>query len=194
MQRTASAMWPFVLRVTLAVVCVSCTTASTVSMRGLGERQPSAPAAPASSGFGRVTCDHGSYAAELVGANYVHRLENDLSAEVPAGTYKLGAHVIYAKDRAGTTWRLTGSGSPAVLEVKRGETVPLKFGPPLTAEVTAVGKGPREYEFRVKLTGQGGAAYSPGSIWRENRRPDPPRLEVRAPSGQVVATGRFAYG
>lgn len=87
-----------------------------------------------------------------------------------------------------------GAGSPAVLEVKRGETVPLKFGPPLTAEVTVRGEGPREYEFRVKPTGQGGTIYSPGSIWRENRRPDPLKLEVRAVSGQVVATGRFAYG
>lgn len=146
---------------------------------------------------GYVTSAHARYTAELLreGSRSVIRIKGaGEKVAVPAGTYRLVAYSVSATHQ-GKEWRINGGLGPRgpKVEVRPGAVTPLKFGPPLTAKVSAKKTGDA-VTFSFALTDSDGKAVSTGSISAGGRRIGPPKIEIRNAEGKVVTTGEFRYG
>jgi hypothetical protein len=123
--------------------------------------------------------------------------------QAPAGRY-MALQVQLAKtDAAGTTWKLRGSGSGKLesFEVRKGETLAMKLGPPLVTKIEATPAGEGTVSIGMALEGQAGERYAPGAAAagaagaaKTGAVQSPPELKILDQAGKVLATGKFEFG
>ena len=95
----------------------------------------------------------------------------------------------------GNTWRIDSRGPWGDLsrvKVKNDETTVLKLGPPLLIKPKVHQSGSRA-SIDFSIIGQAGEHYG-NSIMKNNRRVSAPKLKIVDETGEVLASGKFAYG
>jgi len=117
--------------------------------------------------------------------------------QAPAGHY-MALQVQLAKtDAQGAKWTLSGSGAGKLenFEVRKGETLAMKLGPPLVTKVeaTPVGEGTGTVSIGMALEGQAGERYASGAA-KTGAVQSPPQLKILDQAGKVLATGKFQFG
>jgi hypothetical protein len=115
--------------------------------------------------------------------------------QAPAGHY-MALQVQLAKtDAQGAKWTLSGSGAGKLesFEVRKGETLAMKLGPPLVTKVDATPAGEGTISIGMALEGQSGERYAPGAA-KTGAVQSPPELKILDTSGKVLATGKFEFG
>ena len=115
--------------------------------------------------------------------------------QAPAGRY-MALQVQLAKtDAQGAKWTLSGSGAGKLesLEVRKGETLAMKLGPPLVTKVEATPAGEGTVSIGMALEGQSGERYAPGAA-KTGAVQSPPELKILDQAGKVLATGKFEFG
>jgi len=145
---------------------------------------------------GHITSEQKDFSAELIGDDGGLKLNGGARrVKVPVGEYRFAACSFEKKDGKDALWRIIGRGvwHQPVIEVNSMERTPLKFGPPLTADITVSKRGD-SFSFGLEIKGQGGETYSAGDIERDGRNLEPPRLVIRDEKRQIIARGRFEYG
>jgi hypothetical protein len=80
---------------------------------------------------------------------------------------------------------------PAV-QVKKGETTELPFGPPFKPLVSATSQSSSRVSLGMSLVGMGGEVCS--NLMVDGRRPPDPQFTITAPDGKEVEQGKFEYG
>ena len=126
--------------------------------------------------------------------------------QAPACRYRAVDIQVTRTDAAGAAWKLgdTGAlGSLGRFEVRAGETLALKAGPPLEGkvEVKVVRygddvDGPEAHKSALigfVLVGRAGEQYAPG-ILKGNSRLPPPKLRILDEAGKVLTAAQFEYG
>ena len=115
--------------------------------------------------------------------------------QAPAGRY-MALQVQLAKtDAQGAKWTLSGSGAGKLenFEVRKGETLAMKLGPPLVTKVEATPAGEGTVSIGMALEGQSGERYAPGAA-KTGAVQSPPELKILDQAGKVLATGKFEFG
>jgi len=115
--------------------------------------------------------------------------------QVSAGRYA-GLQAQLAKtDATGAKWRLSSlePGRKEGLEIRAGETLALKLGPPLKAKIEARAVDGGRVLISLSLEGQAGETYSPRAV-KGNVMPPPPKLKILDESGKAILQGNFEYG
>ena len=95
----------------------------------------------------------------------------------------------------GDTWRIDSRGpwgNLSRVKVKNDETTLLKLGPPLLIK-PKVSQRSSLVSVDFSIIGQAGEHYG-NSIMKNNRRVSAPKLKIVDETGEVVASGKFAYG
>jgi hypothetical protein len=115
--------------------------------------------------------------------------------KVPAGQYMILQTELARTDAAGTLWTLSGSGSAKrdSIEVRAGETLRMKIGPPLVTKSDALAIGDGQVLIMLAVEGQAGERYSPGPT-KGNVRPEPPKVRILDEAGKVLAAGNSGFG
>lgn len=115
--------------------------------------------------------------------------------QAPAGQYMVLQIGLSKTDAAGTTWKLSGSGAGKLesFEVRKGETLAMKLGPPLVTKVDATPAGEGAVSIGMALEGQSGEQYAPGAA-KTGAVQSPPQLKILDQTGKVLATGKFEFG
>jgi hypothetical protein len=146
--------------------------------------------------YGYITTKQRNYSVELLGEDGALKLNGGARrVKVPAGEYRFAGCSFEGEDDEGNPWRIIGQGSWTlpVIDVAAGKKVPVEFGLPLTASITASRSGD-SFNLVLQIKGQGGETYSAGSFLRGGGMLPAPRFEVRNGEGEIVASADFAYG
>ncbi len=80
------------------------------------------------------------------------------------------------------------------VEVRRGETAVLPFGPPYKPQVTVSGFNEKNRTARLSLTLVGSAGEICSDLEVKGSRPSKPKFTITDPQGKEVAKGAFEYG
>jgi hypothetical protein len=115
--------------------------------------------------------------------------------QAPAGRY-VALQVQLAKtDAQGAKWTLSAlaPGKLESLEVRKGETLAIKLGPPLVTKVEATPAGEGTVSIGMALEGQSGEQYGPGAA-KTTAVQSAPALKILDQAGKVLATGTFGLG
>jgi hypothetical protein len=118
----------------------------------------------------------------------------DEPARVSARVYR-PQHLNIVANQDGQRWALESRGpwgQLARIKVKNGETTVLKPGPPFTIKPTVNRRGSR-VAVDFAIFGQAGEQYQ-ATVTRNGRRGSPPAVKVVDEAGDVLASGKFAYG
>jgi len=147
---------------------------------------------------GMGTIDVGTPDAEMTAlcdAGFQHFSGSGGKWQAPAGRYMVLQMGLAKTDAAGATWKLSGSGSGKLesFEIRPGETLALKIGPPLTVKVDAGPAGDGTVSLAMALEGQAGERYTPGAA-KDNEDPSPPQFKILNEAGKVLTTGKFEFG
>ena len=122
--------------------------------------------------------------------------------EVSAGIYyhPVEATIVSKKDaQAEGQWRSLLSrrgpwGKLASIRVDKGQTVNLRLGPPITLHTDVQREG-RTVLIGLVLVGQAGEHWFPQVMRSPDlARPPAPTVQIVDESGQILASGKFAYG
>jgi len=118
--------------------------------------------------------------------------------QVQAGIYHpVRASITLAKkDDPAQWWSLSSTRGPwgklAAIRVDKGQTVTLRFGPPITLRADLQQSG-GTVSAGLRLVGQAGEEWTP-SIMTSDGRAAPPGVRILDESGKVLAEGQFRYG
>ena len=166
-------------------------------------REMSAEPVEGPTGYVRADCQ--KWQALLVGRKYLIPVEGTRQPlPVPADQYAVRNYTEYAWRRVrgepARTARFTCSGRremylglARMYDVPAGKTTELKFGSPLTADLS-VRKSGRTVRFALDLKGAGGAQVDSISVPPRSDRPEPPRIEVLDKAGKRLYQGSMRYG
>ncbi len=117
--------------------------------------------------------------------------------QVPAGKCRATFLVITRTDSAGAKWTLMSSrnmGALADLDVRPGETLSVKIGPPLAAKVMARDSVPGRVMISASLMGRAGEEYAESIFLLKDGRDAPPRLKIFDEAGKELAAAAFGFG
>lgn len=78
------------------------------------------------------------------------------------------------------------------INVTKGQTTILKFGPPLNIQ-TEVESAGRQVAIGLSITGQSGERYNP-QVMKNGKVIESPKLKIVDEVGNVLASGKFEYG
>ena len=95
----------------------------------------------------------------------------------------------------GNTWRVDSRGpwgNLSQIKVQNDETTVLELGPPLLIKPKVRQRGSL-VSVDFSIVGQAGEQYG-NSIMKNRRRIPAPRLKIVDEAGEVLASGKFAYG
>lgn len=114
--------------------------------------------------------------------------------QAKVGTYS--ARFIALKKKDGTdTWEIITSGNFGELEnikVRKGQITELNPGPPFTVK-TIVQRQGSTVSVGLDIVGSAGEQYSP-TVRKNKSQPAAPKLKIVNEKGEIVASGKFAYG
>ena len=115
--------------------------------------------------------------------------------QLPTGKYTARFLELSRTDSTGSRWTIKGYGETGKLnnfEIRPGEALSLKIGPPLLVKTTAERKDD-DILIGVDLQGQSGEQY--GAQIMRNGRPLPaPKFKIVNESGRELTVGEFKYG
>jgi hypothetical protein len=115
---------------------------------------------------------------------------------VPVGAYSVEDIVLSRTDQKGARWALKSSGGEfgnlARFDIREGETLSLKAGPPLVLKAEVQQEG-RTVGIDFAVFGQAGERYSPAATRNDEEGP-PPKLHILDESGNVLEKGSFEFG
>ena len=117
--------------------------------------------------------------------------------QVPAGKCRAMFLVITRTDSAGAKWTLMSSrnmGALADLDVRPGETLSVKVGPPLALKVVAEGQEGRRVRISASLKGQAGEEYAESIFLLKDGHDAPPTLRIFDEAGKALASTAFGFG
>lgn len=80
----------------------------------------------------------------------------------------------------------------SIIEVAKGQTTVLKFGPPLHVKTEVEPRG-RQVSIGLTITGKSGERYNP-QVRKNGSFLDAPKLNIMDEAGNVLASGNFEYG
>lgn len=112
----------------------------------------------------------------------------------PAGSLKLGRYEFSAKEADGVTWQASAyafKGGSGTITVPEGDRVELQVGVPLRTTVKTRAAGDGRQSFDLTVTGKAGNRFT---VRGRSRQSVAPGFEVLSDAGQVVWSGKFAYG
>lgn len=122
--------------------------------------------------------------------------------QVPAGRYTAASLTMPVclnfrrTDLEGAEWILTAYGNVGKLEafeIRPGETLSLKVGPPLAGKTSVTKLSDGTLSIAFVLVGQAGEEYAPG-VQKNGKRVPAPKFKILDESGKVLAAGQFEYG
>jgi hypothetical protein len=147
--------------------------------------------------FGTLDTGCADLGLALVGEHGLHKLSGSGGKwQIPAGWHAATGATLNRSDGAGTPWSLHGVsswGRLARFDIRTGETLSLRAGPPLTVKVHASGLQPNGMiHFALALVGQAGEDYNAAA--RKGGVPQPPRFSVFDESGRTLGSGVFNPG
>jgi len=135
-------------------------------------------------------------ALTLLSDTGLHRLaDSEGKWQLPAGRYATWELTLNRNDQKRARWAMqsvSNTGKLKDFEVREGETVALKAGPPLTLK-TDVQQAGSNVSVGLSLVGQAGEEYAPG-VERNGQSVSAPTLRILNESGKVLASGSFQYG
>ncbi|NLE39583.1 MAG: hypothetical protein GX621_16305, partial [Pirellulaceae bacterium] len=111
---------------------------------------------------------------------------------LPAGKWQIASYTLGVSGGDATIVSASFAGKPSEVDVEKGGTTELPFGPPFRAVVTAARAEGGKLGLSLSVVGQGGERCS--NFLVGGKRPPAPLFEVRDASGKVVYSGKFEYG
>jgi hypothetical protein len=117
--------------------------------------------------------------------------------QVPAGKCRVRSVVITRTDSTGAKWTLMSSRDPgklADLDIRPGETLSVKVGPPLTSKIIAEDQEGRRVMISASLKGRAGEEYAVSIFLLKDGRDAPPRLKIFDEAGKELAAASFGFG
>ena len=113
--------------------------------------------------------------------------------KIHVGTYK-PSYANYFRKHNDDTWQLYCSlDKLPVVEVTKGETVSLKFGPPLTVKAD-VKRNRDRITIAPSIIGCTGELYDIRVRKKNGKMLPAPKLKIVDEAGNVLASGKFEYG
>ena len=113
---------------------------------------------------------------------------------IPAGRYRLESFGCTVAGKGGTRWyissRAASEQTAKTLNIKSGADTKLALGQRLTASIDVKQDG-NKLSLSLKLASADGW---PCTIQRTDDKGDPPDFKVLSKSGEVLMSGKFAYG
>ncbi len=112
----------------------------------------------------------------------------------PAGTYRITMYNHSITDSEGVMWRASAyslQGDAAVISVPEGSSVELGVGAPFTTKISRRSLGNGRQSFDLGITGRSGNRFA---IRAWGKKGLAPGFEAISGSGEVVWSGKFAYG
>jgi hypothetical protein len=125
---------------------------------------------------------------------YLQAASKSKTLTIPVGKYVVGNYSSAVTDKSGDKWSVTvtpGSDKSAnTIEVKQGASIKLGSLESVTASIAASQNGDK-VTMNLQMSANDGSKYT---IQRADGKGDPPSFEVLSESGDVVLSGKFAYG
>ncbi|UCG57050.1 MAG: hypothetical protein JSU70_19570 [Phycisphaerales bacterium] len=118
----------------------------------------------------------------------------DAPAKLSARVYR-PVHLDIVANQDGQRWALESSGpwgQLASIKVKNGETTVLKPGPPFTIQPKVNRRG-SQVNVDFSIVGRAGEEYQK-IVTKNGQRASAPAVKVIDEAGDVLASGKFAYG
>ncbi len=113
--------------------------------------------------------------------------------KIHIGTYK-PSYANYFKEHNGERWQLYCSlDDLPKIKVTKGETISLKFGPPLIVKAD-VKRSRDRVTIAPSITGFAGEFYDLGVRKKNEKRLPAPKFKIFDEAGNVLASGKFEYG
>ena len=116
--------------------------------------------------------------------------------EIRAGIYKPERAVVRLTKTSDQWWSIFCRSEPwgklATVNVGKGQTTVLKFGPPLAIR-SDVQRKDQTVSIGLSLVGRAGEHYSP-QVLTPNAPPPAPEINIMDEAGTVFASGKFEYG
>ncbi len=117
--------------------------------------------------------------------------------QLPTGRYMAFMVKLARADSKRARWELMAYGETGKLqdfEIRKGETLSLKVGPPLVARVDAEAeKRKRVVSIGLELVGEAGEKYAPGAE-RNGKTVPAPKFKIVDEAGKVLTSASFEYG
>jgi len=147
--------------------------------------------------FGTLDTGCADLSLELVGEYGFRKLSGSGGKwQIPAGWHAATGATLSRSDAAGTLWSLHGVsswGRLARFDVRSGQVLSLRAGPPLTVKVHPSGLQPNGMiHFALALVGQAGESYNAAP--KRGDVPQPPRFRVLDEAGRALGSGVFNPG
>jgi len=120
-------------------------------------------------------------------------IPKDSRINIPEGKYLLQSWQIERKDKNGVLWRLDATNSNSktgTIEVVANRDIKLNIGEPIISTLDFA-KEKNAFSFSQNLTGKMGEKIS---IYRDNKKAEPPKLRIRSKTGNYDQTFNFEYG
>jgi len=120
---------------------------------------------------------------------------SDSSWKLPVGKYTTALVKLAVKDEEENVWILPCVRLPSEmreLDIRKGETVALAIGPPLTLATDVSPRG-GSVLIGVNLTGRAGERYLPGAF-KNGEMLEPPKFRILDEAGHELAADSFQYG
>ena len=151
-----------------------------------------------SRGKGRIKIDAGGAEVKLqLGGGLFNKVAISSGAEptkVSARTY-YPQSVSISMQQGSDTWQIDNRGpwgKSSTIEVKNNETTVLRLGPPFIVK-PGINKSGSTVSIDFAIIGQGGEKYQ-NYAKKNNSRVPAPKLKIVDEAGNVLASGKFAYG
>ncbi len=115
---------------------------------------------------------------------------------LPAGGYRSIECILTRTDAAGATWTLRGGSSDGrfgKFEIRPGETLAARIGPPMVVNVKAEPSRDGAVRLDFVLLTRDGQEYSPGPM-KNGQRVPAPKFKILDEAGKVLAQDTFKYG
>ena len=151
-----------------------------------------------SQGKGRIKIDAGVAAATLqLRRSWLSKATISSGAEPTKVSSRVHrpAQLSLSMKQGSNTWRLDSSGpwgDLSTIKVTNNNTTVLKLGPPFLIK-PKVRKSGSNVSIDFAVIGQASEQYR-NSIMQNNRRVPAPKLKIVDEAGNVLASGKFAYG
>ena len=151
-----------------------------------------------SQGKGRIKIDAGGAAATLhLRSSWLSKATISSGAEPSKVSSRVHRPVqlSLSMKQDSNTWQLDSRGpwgDLSTIKVTKNNATVLKLGPPFLVK-TNVRKSGSNVSIDFAVIGNAGEHYG-NSIMRNNQRAPAPKLEIVDEAGNVLASGKFAYG
>jgi len=111
---------------------------------------------------------------------------------LPAGKWQIASYTLGVSGGEATIVSASFAGKPSEVNVEKGGTTELPFGPPFRGVVTAARAEGGKLGLSLSVVGQGGEQCS--NFLVGGKKPPAPLFEIRDENGKVVYGGKFEYG